>query len=430
MSIIKWIKRLIRLGSLPDQPYSFENRRILLLNKIAIVATVITILIVFTHIIIGNKVQPIVVSLGLLVTIPSLLLQSVKRYQLARNWFLIGFYLLISSVFFHSIELNLETATEYVLIILIPLTLIFLDGKTSIVSTLFIIVSGGCFVAYRYLHSSEVYSKEFFGLEINWITTSVTVFFCMNFFKRSLVKSNELIARDKEELAVADKTKNFLFAVISHDIRSPLNTLKQYFLLDTDLRKDPEQFMIYQSALEKKVNDISQTLDDLLFWSKSQLQGINTNPSAFHVDSVTSKVLTVVGDLIEKKEIEVSIDHQTEREVWCDKNHLTVVIRNLVQNAIKFTSKDGKLAIRSSFDDNQIQISISDNGKGMDEVTLKNLREGMIVKSHLGTAGEVGTGLGLSLVKELITKNQGHLEIDSALNEGTTITIFLPASRT
>ncbi|MEQ9467658.1 MAG: HAMP domain-containing sensor histidine kinase [Ekhidna sp.] len=426
MAILKWIEQVIRLGSLPDQPYSFENRRILLLNKIAIVATVIITLIVIIHILIGNKVQPIVVSLGLFISIPSIWLQSINRYRLARNWFLIGFFSLISGVFFHSIQLNLETDTEYVIILLIPLTLIFLDGKTSIFGTLFIILSGAFFIAYRYTYSAEVYTKEFFGLQINWLATSVTVFFCMNFFKRSLVKVNELIARDKEELAVADKTKNFLFAVISHDIRSPLNTLKQYFLLDPELRKDPEQFITYQGALQKKVDDISQTLDDLLFWSKSQLQGINAKPSALDIEQVISKVMTVVADQIEKKEISVNIDLNT-KQIWCDPDHLTVVIRNLVQNALKFSSRNGKLSIGSHLRGDQVSITITDTGKGMDQATLQNLKDGAIVKSHLGTAGEVGTGLGLSLVKELISKNHGEIDIESEEGVGTVVSLFFPS---
>lgn len=426
MSMKTAIKKILEQGHLPDQPYSFENRRILLLNRIALVATLITAIIVITHLLVGNVVQPKVVSLGFLITLPTIWFQSIRKYRLARNWFLIGFFLLLSAIFFHSVRLDLATNTEYVLVILIPLILIFLDGKTSLVATVGIMLCGTGYVIYRYNLSGVDYPKELNGLIINWLTTSVTVFFCMNFFKQSLMRANELIERDREKLAVANKTKNFLFGVISHDIRSPLNILKQYLLLDPSQRKDPDQFMMYQEGLTKKVDEIDQTLNDLLYWSKTQLQGITVNPTAFNQNEIIANVVSILREKAQEKQIELKIEDQYSGEIQFDQDHFKVIIRNLIQNAIKFTPTGGNIAVQTFQDNEYIHIAVEDNGRGMDAETLKNLQEGMIVESNLGTSGEVGTGLGLSLVKELIAKNNGRLMIESRLDEGTEIVIKLP----
>ncbi|MFK7953486.1 MAG: sensor histidine kinase [Ekhidna sp.] len=410
-----------------DQPNSFENRRILLLNKVTLMAIGICLIVVTTHLLIANYAQGAMVSLSIfIVCIPTLLLQKRNKHRWARRWLLTGFFILVSLIFFHSIKLNLPTGTEYLLIVLIPLILVFLDGKNALFFASIVIIAGNGYLIHRLMLSDEFNSKVFFGLQINWLVMCFTVLFCVIFFKNSILRANELIEKDREKLFVANKTKNFLFAVISHDIRSPLNTLKQYLSLDPSQRRSPDQFMIYQKSLEKKVDEINQTLDDLLFWSKSQLEEMKNNPSSFLAEEVVKNVMMLNEEIIRKKGIELTISFETENQVWCDKDQLTVAVRNLVQNAIKFTAGGEKLAITTSNQEDMISISIADTGKGMDESTLKGLKEGLIVESNVGTAGEVGTGLGLSLVSEMISKNNGRLEVESTLGVGTEISIFVP----
>ncbi|NQZ75875.1 MAG: HAMP domain-containing histidine kinase, partial [Ekhidna sp.] len=384
---------MANLGSLSEQPHSFENKRILLLNKIALVAVLITSSIVLTHVIIGNVVQPIVVSSGYLIAIPTLWFQSYSKYKLARNWFLLGFFLVVSVIFFHSVNLDLATSTEYVLVIFIPMTLLFLDGRFSVSSTIIVIVTGMFFIAFRYYSNEEANIKKLYGLEINWLTICFAVFFCVVFFKRSLIYAIDVLEEDKEKLTEADHTKNFLFGIISHDIRSPLSTLKQYLLLDPSLRQDQEQFMIYQQGLVTKIDQISNTLNDLLYWSKAQLQGIKTQPSSFYLSEIVESIMPILGEVLRIKRIEFVVNDKQEDKIWCDKDHLTVILRNLLQNAIKFTGEEGSLTLSYQSDQNWTTISVVDNGEGMDEKTLASLQQGMIVQSHLGTSGEVGTGL-------------------------------------
>lgn len=382
--------------------------------------------IIIIHVSLGNTVQPITMSFGYLITIPCLWFQSVNKYKIARNWLLTGFFIIITLIYLESIELKLNTSTEFVFIIYIPLVLIFLDGRKSILLSIAIMLVVAGFIVFRFWLSDGVNYKTLYGKELNWFTASITVFVCMNFFKKSLVKANLMIANDREKLVAANNSKNFLFGVISHDVRSPLNILKQYLRLDPKHRTDPDQFMKYQGQLINKVDTLSQTIDDLLFWSKSQLQGIQTNPIKFSIATLTANIIDVISETIEEKKIDLIVDHIEDNEVYCDKNHLSIILRNLIQNAIKFTPERGELRIYSTLQDNQFSITVEDNGKGMDENTLKNLREGTIIESSLGSAGEVGTGLGLSLVKELVAKNNGQLVIDSQPLIGTKISIVLP----
>lgn len=428
--LISLIKRLLSLGSLPEAPRSFENRRILLLNMVTLFAVGISIIVVIVHLSINNLAQAKMVSSSIfIVCLPTMLFQAYKKHNLARYWLLAGCFLMISAIFFHSVQLNLPTGTTYLLIILIPLIIILIDGSTSLILTALVILCGNVFLSYRYSLLEDFSIQVVYGLHINWIVISITVVFCLVFYKSSIMKVNRMIEKDKEKLVYANRTKNFLFAVISHDIRSPLSTLKQYLSLDPVLRNDPEQFMKHQEGLAKKVDEINQTLDDLLFWSKSQLQGMSNNPSFFQVSTIVRNVMVLNEEIIHQKGIILSINHQTDDLAWCDKDHLTVAIRNLVQNAIKFTSKGQMINITTAREGSKIRVSIEDTGKGMDEATLKSLNEGIIVESSLGTAGEVGMGLGLSLVSEMILKNSGKMEIKSQLAVGTQISILIPAAK-
>lgn len=427
--MMSYIRKLQNIGSLEDQLTSFENRRIVLLNKVTLMAISICLVVVLIHLFLGNFAQVITVSSSiLLVCIPTLLFQSFRKYKTARYWLLTGFFVIISVIFFHSVKLNLSTGTNYLLIILLPLIIVFLDGLFSRITTSIVVCCGGLYLYYLYQLEYETITKVFYGQQINWFVLCATVLFCVVFFKRSLLRANELIEKDRNQLDTANKTKNLLFAIISHDIRSPLSTLKQYLELDPSLRSDPEQFMNYQKGLVKKVDEINQTLDDLLFWSKSQLQGMKRNVSSFKASEVVESVMVLSEEVLQKKGILLSVNYNATSKAWCDKDQLTVAVRNLVQNAIKFTPSGQKLDISTSNEGDMIKVTIADTGKGMDEATLNSLKEGLIVESHLGTAGEVGTGLGLSLVSEMISNNNGKMDVKSELGVGTEISLLIPST--
>lgn len=113
--------------------------------------------------------------------------------------------------------------------------------------------------------------------------------------------------------------------------------------------------------------------------------------------------------------------------VFADYNMIHTVIRNLISNAIKFSNPGGKVFIEGQKEDGQIVIKVKDEGVGMDSETMKNLFRIDVAQSSRGTSGESGTGLGLILCKEFITRHDGKILVESQKGEGSTFTIILPA---
>jgi signal transduction histidine kinase len=112
--------------------------------------------------------------------------------------------------------------------------------------------------------------------------------------------------------------------------------------------------------------------------------------------------------------------------VLADENHLKVILRNLIGNAIKFTNSKGSIILSTIIENNEMIISIQDNGRGMTNKEIENLFHASTHFSNIGTSGEKGTGIGLLLCKELVELNGGHLKVESILSKGSKFYFKLP----
>ena len=252
----------------------------------------------------------------------------------------------------------------------------------------------------------------------------------------NLVQSNEELMLTTEQLDAQSKqlkelnhTKDQLFAIISHDLRSPINSLKGLINLIWGKNISQEEFYQYSKKIKNGVEHTHFMLNNLLNWANSQLHGMSTNPEQFELYPQLLDIKLQLQELSENKNIEVSIDLDKNTMVYADRDHLNLVLRNLISNALKFTDHGGKVNIAAYNMDSQCQITIADTGVGISEDGMKDLFNIRSGKSHLGTRGEKGTGLGLILCKEFIEKNNGRLWIKSKKGDGTTIFVTLPINQ-
>jgi signal transduction histidine kinase len=247
--------------------------------------------------------------------------------------------------------------------------------------------------------------------------------------KQGLIqKQASELAESNKQLSIANATKDKFFSIIAHDLRNPFSTVIGFSdILIQNFRKYPddkiEKFLgfIYTSSVHG--NDL---LSNLLMWSRSQSGTISFNPETQNLSEVIRETLTLLEGSAQKKNI--TLLEGIEKELYCafDENMIKTVIRNLVSNAIKFTTESGKITIRSERKDKDILISVADTGVG---IPRENQQKLFHVDSNISTKGtekETGTGLGLILCKEFVEKHGGTIWVESEEGKGSIFKFTLP----
>jgi len=234
----------------------------------------------------------------------------------------------------------------------------------------------------------------------------------------------QIIESQAEELKIANSTKSRLFGIISHDLRSPLASLKNVIQLVENEHINVQEFKELSIHIKQNVDNLSGMLENLLFWSLSQLEEIKPNLRPFDLDFVIDETLSIFKDNAIQKQIYLTKHSAKNLQAYGDEYQIRTVLINLVNNALKFTPQHGKIVIDSSIEGQFITLKIMDSGIGIEKEALMKIFNNPTIKS--GTAGEKGTGFGLFLCKELIEKNGGNIEIESVIGKGTTIILLLP----
>ncbi len=240
-----------------------------------------------------------------------------------------------------------------------------------------------------------------------------------------LSRQMEIISGQNLELEKLNTLKNKLFSLISHDLKSPLNNLKNLFELyrKGDLEKQDVDDLL--GRLENSFYNVNDFLTNLLEWSKSQLDGMNARPTMFPIYDLVNKNIYLYSNQIQGKNITIANKVSPQHFAHADMDMIDIVIRNLLSNAVKFCGLGGAIIFESKIIDDKLYWLISDNGPGINEEDRANLFN-LAHTAKKGSLGEKGHHLGLVLCREMIDKNGGSLEFWSEVNKGTTFTIKLP----
>lgn len=246
---------------------------------------------------------------------------------------------------------------------------------------------------------------------------------------------NEINERKKveNELLEANATKDKFFSIIAHDLKNPLFAFKNVIEVLTSMfdelsDNEKKDFLM---DMKKSTDNLSNLLENLLTWSRSQRGLIKYNPEKINLLQISNNIISLMNLNAEKKNIIINNFIDKDLDVFADESMLATIIRNLLSNAIKFTNIGGKVDISAkTFLNNSNKIiceySVIDNGIGMTKEYISNLFKIDATNSLDGTALEKGTGLGLILCKEFININKGEIFVDSDYNKGTTFKFTLP----
>lgn len=248
---------------------------------------------------------------------------------------------------------------------------------------------------------------------------------------QTIANQRDEIEKQKTELAQLNVTKDKLFSIMGHDLRSPVAsiiTLIEILLSDLD--------SMANSDLRAMLNDISQLsqihlklLENLLQWSRLHTGVTRISPDPIELSEIVEDALSMCEYRFKSKQLSFSRDLEYRSTFRADKNMIQTILRNLLLNAAKFTPRGGSVTIRSrKVNTNEIEISVSDTGIGMSPRQVERLFKLDQVQSCYGTENEAGTGLGLIICHDFVEKNGGRISVESTENIGSTFTITLPLS--
>lgn len=237
--------------------------------------------------------------------------------------------------------------------------------------------------------------------------------------------------RQKEmELEALHDTKDRLFAIVSHDLRKPALAFrgiskKVNYLIQ---KEDFDTLHKFGANIEKAAFSLNSLLDNLLNWALQQRNVLPYAPMSLKVKEATEEIYDLFYQIAEDKGVELVVDIEEGITVFSDPNAFTTIVRNLVDNAIKYTPVGGTVEVSSTNMNEGVLLKVADTGIGMKQTTIDSIFDLQKSKSQDGTEGEKGTGLGLTLVKDLVNLNKGSINVVSKWNGGTTFEVFLPAA--
>lgn len=252
-------------------------------------------------------------------------------------------------------------------------------------------------------------------------------------YARSLRAKNAEIQSQAKSLKILNDQNYKMFSVIAHDIRSPLTSLRAVLDLHSDGIIDEETFQLYTSKINVSLSGLTDTMENLLLWSASAFKGgLKTEFSSFKAEELIREIILHTEPIYSSKNIVVGLDVEDQRRVWSDRSILSVVLRNLFTNAIKFTQPgkriDFKIRTHPTYPE-KICLQVCDQGCGIDEKKLHQLLNpgDADVHSTDGTVGEKGTGLGIRICKEFSSAVDATISAESSVGVGTTFTITVTA---
>lgn len=242
-------------------------------------------------------------------------------------------------------------------------------------------------------------------------------------------KIEEDLARSKEELFKMNESKDKFISIISHDLRTPFSSVIGFtdlLLMDDEL--DPEQTKQYLTYIKEASNRILSLVNSLLDWTRLQTGRIKFEPARLRAkDLIENSVNSLLGAAMQK---EINLHYKLEGDfyIYGDSSLLSQTLFNLIGNAIKFTPRGGEIIVegKPSSDSKQMIFSVKDTGMGIKSDKLEKLFKVESKFTTEGTEGEKGSGLGLSICKEIVEKHGGKIWVESEYGKGSSFYFTIP----
>lgn len=267
----------------------------------------------------------------------------------------------------------------------------------------------------------------------------VSTILLLTYLKRkNIIKSNkELKVKNKEiqlrNVEFAEQTKHLeevnnvkdrLFSIVSHDLKDSISSIKGFIDLLKEDGISREEFYDLLPELSENADSASQLLYNLLNWSKSQMQNLEPKAELFNIQDVFKNKISLVEQKVEQKRI-ILIDESQRDFIYADRSMIEIVVQNLITNAVKFTRVGDSITVSNTDHNGKSLLCIEDTGVGISRENIDKLFQNGTFTTR-GTSNEKGTGLGLTICKELVELNDGRIWVESTPGVGTKFYVELP----
>jgi len=249
----------------------------------------------------------------------------------------------------------------------------------------------------------------------------------------SLIAAKRIIIQQTEALRNSIYSRDKMYSVIAHDLRSPMGSIKMMLnMVVLTISKESIGTEMYEmlSLANNTTEETFSLLDNLLKWTKSQTGRLNVVYQQSEMVSLTNGVLEIFNKLAELKQVIIKTDFPETCDVYADRDMIKSVLRNILSNAIKFSKPNGTIIVRIkdsvAEEDGKVVVSVEDEGLGMNEEAQKKLLKIETHFSTFGTNKEEGSGLGLLLCQDFVIKNGGRLWFSSQEGVGTIFSFSIP----
>ena len=244
-------------------------------------------------------------------------------------------------------------------------------------------------------------------------------------YYRKRVNDNKLLQQANDELQELHKVKDKLFSLIAHDLRNPMSSFMSMVQLLTvcDVESDKKETIL--KDIYHKANETYSLLNNLLFWSKSQMNGIRPSPQYFEISKRSNETINQLRQQADNKGVTLK-NHIPEQRVYADFDMIDVIVRNLITNAIKYSHRNGTVALSGEVKGDYMEISVKDSGIGIPDDVQQTLFKMTETTSRRGTINETGSGLGLVLSADFARLNGGTIRFESKPGEGSAFYLTIP----
>lgn len=281
--------------------------------------------------------------------------------------------------------------------------------------------------------NSDYFTTAYLNHSVTLFIVASVLFFTKKFTDATIDKINEetqIKIQQNAELEELNATKDKFFSIIAHDLRSPFNAMIGISsLLNKNFDSyDKTQQKEFISLIQEGMKNSHKLLENLLLWSRSQRGLIDFAPKKENLNTLTNLVIEQLKQSAKNKSITILNKIPEKIDLNIDRNMVSLILRNIISNAIKFTHKEGEISLSVEKAKKQYyKIKIKDNGIGFTNKKKKKLFNIAETISSKGTEKETGSGLGLILCKEFIQKHGGEIWVESEVEKGSTFILTLPA---
>ncbi|MEP1342649.1 tetratricopeptide repeat-containing sensor histidine kinase [Ekhidna sp.] len=242
-----------------------------------------------------------------------------------------------------------------------------------------------------------------------------------------IIRRGKKIRKQKRKLEELDVFKSKIFAIVSHDLKSPIQSVSSVIELFNKKLISKEEIEPFLPEVKEKTSNLMNLLNNVFQWAEGQMVGENLSKDIFSLTQVISDLKSELNDRLKEKNIKLSFDKSKEYQLESNGGIVRILLRNLIVNAIKFSQRDSEIRINIIEGKLQTVLEVIDQGVGMNEEMCKRIFNGGLT-STIGTEGEKGNGLGLALCSDFVKGLGGKIEVESEVGKGSIFRVTLKDS--